>query len=689
MGGLAVKDVRRIRHNELVPTFEWVVDNVLPILGITECAPLGSFGKKPESETSGDIDIALGVTDYLKEGIEFEDIPSSMNSILKENGFETTFLKGFEQISIRVPIAGKESNGFAQVDLLPSPDLNWAKFMYHSPNLSEGESKYNGAVRNALLMAIISESTKNVTKLFEGKAEEYESLAMRFPTGVWNIKRSFMGKKGKIVQQGVVLESEFITRDPQDVIDLAFGYGYKPGAANSFETLWEIIHRKNFIHSNKLNEIMTKFKVNLKSMRQDVPIEAIERYDKIFEGISDVLKPKEKDDIMADALNLLETKDLSFSELETLERNGILGMLPKNAVHDKLYNALINGYFRHRPGGAKKYIGQKQWISNYLSKEEIEKIILSHAIAQFNSLGGKLPDEPITSLTQLNKINKERQSNEKKQYFVKFLKAIKGNIPTKSIDALVETITNQGYFFLLEQSIRLYESHPGSYKVENLVKMAFNIVMNNQKIARSKFGWTTGEQWGLEFADDLMRRNILKLEKEGNKQYLVKNNDQGTSPQMIKQLPIYSNTIDKLKKYLTKFGLDASVLNEEFIGYTHMSKEHDDMVGIYKNPENVSRFAPFVKALITPDGDMYCEDLPEMWLHKDMAEKLKSMGKIFYFGDFYDNNFVTMIRLGQTNAFGLTEGTELTMDARDIISKAQRKNPNLKLFAKHYDEIRL
>ena len=34
MGGKAVKDVRPLKQEEVKPTYEWVVNNMLPLLGL-------------------------------------------------------------------------------------------------------------------------------------------------------------------------------------------------------------------------------------------------------------------------------------------------------------------------------------------------------------------------------------------------------------------------------------------------------------------------------------------------------------------------------------------------------------------------------------------------------------------------------------------------------------------------------
>ena len=151
-----------------------------------------------------------------------------------------------------------------------------------------------------------------------------------------------MGKKGKIIKKGIVLESEFITRDPQDVIDLAFGSGYGIGAANSFETLWELAHRKDFIHKRKLNEIMSKFLVNLKSMRQDVPSEAATKYPEILgEGIEDVLIPKSQEEVLSAAIYQYNNNP-SPGTLKIFHDEGILKLLPQEEVTAK-FTELFDG----------------------------------------------------------------------------------------------------------------------------------------------------------------------------------------------------------------------------------------------------------------------------------------------------------------------------------------------------------
>ena len=486
MSGHAVKNIRSLKQQEIKPVYNWVVENVFPIIGLNkeDAIPIGSFGKKSINELSGDIDIAISADKFINKGMKFDEIAKYIEIILKEYDFDTNYIKGFNQVSISVPINDSE---LAQVDLMISPDLNWSDFIYHSPNLKENESKYKGAVRNALLLAILSESTKVVNKLYEGKTEEYTSLAVRFPSGVWEIKKSLMGKKG-LIKQGKIVNEEFLTRSPKDVIELALGDGYGIGAANSFETLWEIIHRKSFIYKDKLNEIMSKFKVNLQSMMQPIPEEAINKYKHIF-------TPKNDEELLQNSIKLAKYVFPSYE----------ISPPRQNTIGNIIYTLLKNGY-------------------------------------------------------------KEK-------------------------------------------------SRPGLYQI---------------------------------------------LFSNGDKEIII-------------------NRFSKLD-FVTKY-----YINEELLA--HIGDPFDP-VGLYKNPQRIDNFAPWIKAFLDMEGNLYTEDIPEDWLHKDMAIKLKELGKLYFAGEFYDNNFVTMIRIGSSNAFGLTEGVTPDINTLEIINRANKKFPQYKFFNKHYEDIR-
>ena len=51
---------------------------------------------------------------------------------------------------------------------------------------------------------------------------------------------------------------------------------------DTFERLWHLVTNSNFIHQDRVDEIMVKFEDNMRSMNIDPPQEAIDMYPNIF-----------------------------------------------------------------------------------------------------------------------------------------------------------------------------------------------------------------------------------------------------------------------------------------------------------------------------------------------------------------------------------------------------------------------
>jgi len=286
-GGGAIPSSRPISWEEAQKTYEWIQKNVVPELGIDldDMDVIGSYGKKIESESHGDLDLAVSAKSIEeKNGLESVDVLNFVNDVLVGMGFETKVMSGFKQVSAGIPIPG--TSEVAQVDFMLSPSLDWSRFAYHSPNFREKESKYKGVYRNALLMAVITETSKEIIKkTAEGDTEEVESNVIRYPEGIWRARKSFMGKKG-LVKTGQVLRDfdKFVTTNPQEVAELAVGKGYTKDSIDTFEKLWFLITNDRYIHWDKLEDILIKFAGNLKSIGIPYPKEAIEKYPEIFEN---------------------------------------------------------------------------------------------------------------------------------------------------------------------------------------------------------------------------------------------------------------------------------------------------------------------------------------------------------------------------------------------------------------------
>ena len=158
-GGNAIDEARPLTQTEVQDTYKWVEKNILPLLGLDgegiDASPIGSYGKKADDATSGDIDVAISIDKIAGvNGISLDDVLDFVDNTLRKNGYSTTKASGFNQVSLGVPVAGKKNEGTAQVDLMLSGNLDWSKFMYYSPNFRESESKYKGMYRNTLKRTI-------------------------------------------------------------------------------------------------------------------------------------------------------------------------------------------------------------------------------------------------------------------------------------------------------------------------------------------------------------------------------------------------------------------------------------------------------------------------------------------------------------------------------------------------------
>lgn len=286
-GGNAIDEARPIKQSEVDKTYDYVLKKVLPVLDITEdfVKPIGSFKKKSPEQTSGDIDIAV-LADKIASvnGIGLDQVLDFMEEALTKAGFHTIKTKGFQQVSIAVPIEGDKKNGYAQIDLMLTDSLDFSTFMYHSPDFTKAESKYKGLYRNILLMNIISNSKRETSKLTDdGEVEEYKSYVLRLNQGVVAVTKSYAGKKGLVKNPKLLKDQDkFITNTPEIITELAFGPGIPPSEIMTFEDIWRYTTSPKFIHKDKLNDILKDFNKRILQTKVPIPSECIDKFPNIF-----------------------------------------------------------------------------------------------------------------------------------------------------------------------------------------------------------------------------------------------------------------------------------------------------------------------------------------------------------------------------------------------------------------------
>jgi len=277
MGGNAVKTSRPITLEEAEGTIKWIKSHILPYMTFSEedISILGSYGKKLEGELYNDIDIAVQIPQLE----HFPNATQRLSGLLQSWGYQTKMNPGFGICSFGCPINGKIENGYAQIDFMLTYNLSWSNFIYHSPNFRKGESKYKGLYRNILLMALITEPEKEFIKMTpEGGIEEIEVNILRYPRGVWRVRKNFMGKKGKLVKNGYNVEGSelFVTDQPMEIIDMTVGNDFIPSDINTFEKLWDIVMSPNFKWINKREGIINRFVECLGEQNLSIPKEVEE-----------------------------------------------------------------------------------------------------------------------------------------------------------------------------------------------------------------------------------------------------------------------------------------------------------------------------------------------------------------------------------------------------------------------------
>lgn len=251
-GGNALKDVgvQRIKRGDIASTIAYVAK----IAGIPkkDLHKIGSTGKLPDS---GDIDLAVDTNTHDPDHIH--------QKLIAKVGEERSIVnKGLKVSSYAIPIRGKETNGLVQVDLMYTPNIDWAKFSYHSEG---SDSKYKGAVRNRILRGVAAAIQQKGTDYFEyaddGTIKIRAGRSLEPSTG---LKRIFQHRTDRQDGKGLtktmksipiedfkelypeieVKGGQIIIDDPQKVLKVLFGGGVSPNDVRSTEQLIQLIKKK-------------------------------------------------------------------------------------------------------------------------------------------------------------------------------------------------------------------------------------------------------------------------------------------------------------------------------------------------------------------------------------------------------------------------------------------------------------
>lgn len=317
--GIAIKGISKIKKENILDTLDLLQNKIFSPLGIQKDSwdILGSTGKKPES---GDIDIAMDINRALKES-NSKDLNEYAAKIVKrceELGWQVNnrMNTGFKMIHIGLPIVGQKDQ-IAQVDIMTSTDMDFTRFKYFAPSITE--SKYKGAFRSMMIDCILkyatlaaaedaSDDEKQSYIAPDGRVYPYirfQHLALSVD-GLWKNVKTLKGKRGFLSNPKKDKEaSKFLTSNPEEILNLLFGKNlFKVSDFNSFESIWNnVLFSEKFPYKDKIKDIIIGFirylnnnnSFQLEQNKLPLPQEIIDYCNENNININEVIKLKDED----------------------------------------------------------------------------------------------------------------------------------------------------------------------------------------------------------------------------------------------------------------------------------------------------------------------------------------------------------------------------------------------------------
>lgn len=257
MSGMAIKGSVPVRNLDALYIVNRVIYNLTHnckdingnILNFKACA-LGSTGKKKDNEYSGDIDIAVEL-EFSDDNIK--TIESCIRNVIckefPDDNPQINVSTGFRIISFGI----KWNNNIIQVDLMFSNNIEYSKFMYHSPNYRNNESNFKGLYRTNLLIDLASFIPTDIPDVYNEKHEltDFWKYTLTYDKGLFLRHKTYKGKRGLLKNPVTVKEDDkFITNDINEIIKFVLGETATFKDTNSFETLINFIFSNNYKYDN-------------------------------------------------------------------------------------------------------------------------------------------------------------------------------------------------------------------------------------------------------------------------------------------------------------------------------------------------------------------------------------------------------------------------------------------------------
>jgi hypothetical protein len=252
-GGAAIKGVSPVPQDVARQILPSVCALVASQLGLkpSEVVSIGSAGNKPSEELSGDLDIVVQTDDLEK-----------VKEAIKELGYDGQY-KAMGGINV-YSFAYHHKDKTYQVDLMPVDNIEYAKWMFHADknDLAKG---LKSAHRNELLFAL----AKHVNLAVNGSERTRYLLNMN--KGLFDATQSNMGKSGKTTKHFTTTNKNFITDDPDTIIQTLTGSKIKASKVLSFDDLYQIVVSPEFKFKEKKDEILKATLDGIKKKKLTIP----------------------------------------------------------------------------------------------------------------------------------------------------------------------------------------------------------------------------------------------------------------------------------------------------------------------------------------------------------------------------------------------------------------------------------
>ena len=244
-GGHRISNAVRINQRNTRATMDSAYNKVKEFFNLSDndISFLGSTGKKLDTGTSGDIDIAISKK-ALEEKMGITEVQEWFDAVEEfgeKYGLEVTNLErwGFQGTSIGFPISnvdGEQEGEIVQLDLIPVDNLKFQAWGQFGPEEVEGEKYVKGLVRNQIITATARVSGFRVldTGLVNGmdgeqpiKWERYSYTHEEGGLFKKTFERPLM--KGKKGEEGIHVSGEkevgreLVTDDPDEICEILFG----------------------------------------------------------------------------------------------------------------------------------------------------------------------------------------------------------------------------------------------------------------------------------------------------------------------------------------------------------------------------------------------------------------------------------------------------------------------------------